>query len=138
MPHHNESITCVAAEDINLYATVKTVVADPANDVHGIPLVEMTGAATDIILGVAFEEVKAGELVTVRLPFSGLLPAFCYTSPKPGQGLTIGQATPGSLSNNPDPIYARRIGYVVQVGPSVGFSSNISKCFVAFTRAYYI
>lgn len=132
MATHNSSITCRAHAAINQYAIVKLVREE--NPTNGIPAVEMCNNVNDIIVGVCMMNAQAGDLVTVRLPFSGVLPGYVYANVRPGQGLTIGLANPGSLSNNNNPEYARSVAYCVQVGP---ISSNETRAIVIFNRARY-
>lgn len=132
MATHNQSMTCIANEDMEQYSMVKLTINLPSVD--GLPRVEKTDDGEDVIFGIAMTKASAGDRVTVRLPFSGVLPAYAYTNVKPGDGLTIGQAVPGSLSNNTGGTYARKVAYVVQTG---GSSSEETWCAILFVRANY-
>lgn len=139
MATHNSSMTCVASADISLYAIVE--LSTSGSQTHDLPAVNMCNSGTDVIFGVAMSDAEAGELVTVRFPFSGMLPAFVYKSGGaagvyPGDGLTIGIVYPGSLSNNPGSLYARKIAYVVQTKPYTG--SDVEWAAVMFVRSYYL
>lgn len=129
MGTHNISMSCIAHEEINQYAIVKLHRGD-----YELPHVEMCDNTEDVIFGVCLVNAEAGDLVAIRFPFSGILPAYAYGNVRPGDGLTIGLATPGSMSNNDAVNYARKIAYVVQSGP---IDVDPSKCAVVFTRAYY-
>jgi len=134
MPTHNISMTCIANEDIDLYAAVKIVREE--NPTDGLPAVEMTDTATDIVFGICMNAARAGELVTVRNPFSGILPAYAYINVEPGDRLTLGLSRPGSFSNNTDAQYSRSIAYVMQIGDSS--DTEETRCAIIFTRAYYV
>jgi len=131
MATHNLSMTCVANEDINLYASVKL----SGGDTDGVPLIGMTDDSEDVIFGIAMTNTLEGELVTVRFPFSGILPAYAYSNVRPGDGLTIGLGNPGSFSDNTGSQYARKVAYVLQTG---GVDADPSRCAIIFTRAYFI
>jgi hypothetical protein len=131
MATHDLSMTVGAAEDIDQYAIVTLVYGEHVNR---LPKVEMCNSSEDIIFGVAMTKAAAGELLTVRFPFSGILPGYAYTEVHPGDGLTIGIGRPGSLSNNASANYARRVAYIVQTGPP---STNDAWCSVLFVRARF-
>lgn len=133
MPIHSDSITVMAAADIDEYAIVKL----SATQTNELPMVEMCDGDSDTIFGVAKNSAETGELLTVDLPFSGILTVRAYSSVKPGQGLTIGLSSPGAMSNNTDDTYARKIAYVVLAGGQIT-GTSLQTCSVVFVRDYYI
>lgn len=133
MATHDNSITCVAKEDLFLYAIVKCAVEEPAVD--GLPVIECTDTSDDHILGIALQPASAGELVGVRLIYAGLMPANIYgASAAPGAACTIGLNHPGALSVNTDLIYKRAVAYIIQ---TVGVAEP-HRAIVMFNRSYYI
>lgn len=131
MATHSISITAVANEDLSLYSSVKLV---SNTEVDGLPVVEMTDTYTDVILGIAMSQADAGDRVTVRLPYSGILPAYAYTNIRSGDGLTIGLAYPGSFSNSADAQFSNRVAYVMQTS---GSTADPTRCAIIMVRAYY-
>lgn len=138
MATHNDSMTCVAGASISIYSIVE--LAPEVSQTSDLPVIKMCNSSSDVIFGVAMATAEEGDLITVRFPFSGMLPAYVYASGgateiKPGDGLTIGVTYDGSLSNNPGAAYARKVAYIVQTKPWTG--SGTEWAAVMFVRSYF-
>ena len=131
MPTHDTSFTAVAYEEITQYSIVKFT----GTETNGLMEVRKCNNAEDTVVGVCMLAAEAGDLVSIRLPFSGLMPAYAYSNVKPGDPLSIGITYPGSLTNTLSGDSERAIAYVVQTGNT---GAGPSRCMVLFTRSYFM